>query len=59
MINLRQISYDKRIQIVTNDTETTRRRRRRRRASLSQSKNLNEIKYKYNIESTVVNASVP
>lgn len=57
MINLRQISYDKRIQIVTNDTET--RRRRRRRGSLSQSKNLNEIKYKYNIESTVVNASVP
>lgn len=55
MINLRQISYDKRIQIVTNDTET----RRRRRGSLSQSKNLNEIKYKYNIESTVVNASVP
>lgn len=53
MINLRQISYDKRIQIVTNDTET------RRRGSLSQSKNLNEIKYKYNIESTVVNASVP
>lgn len=57
MINLRQISYDKRIQIVTNDTEKT--RRRRRRGSLSQSKNLNEIKYKYNIESTVVNASVP
>lgn len=57
MINLRQISYDERIQIVTNDTET--RRRRRRRGSLSQSKNLNEIKYKYNIESTVVNASVP
>lgn len=56
MINLRQISYDKRIQIVTNDTETT---TRRRRGSLSQSKNLNEIKYKYNIESTVVNASVP
>lgn len=55
MINLRQISYDKRIQIVTNDTETT----TRRRGSLSQSKNLNEIKYKYNIESTVVNASVP
>lgn len=57
MINLRQISYDKRIQIVTNDTEKT--TRRRRRGSLSQSKNLNEIKYKYNIESTVVNASVP